>query len=72
MKISRIYGDVIKWDIKLLFGGGAGGFGRYVYAQLRERKDIDIRCFVDSNPNIVGKKVDGISISAPEQLYFDN
>lgn len=52
--------------------GGAGGFGRYVYAQLRERKDIDIRCFVDSNPNIVGKKVDGISISASEQLYFDN
>jgi len=57
---------------KIAIWGGAGGFGRYVYAQLRERKDIDIRCFVDSNPNIVGKKVDGISISAPEQLYFDN
>lgn len=51
---------------------GAGGFGRYVYDQLKDRKDIDVRCFLDRNPDIVGKKIDGTGIFAPEQLRLDH
>ena len=47
---------------------GAGGFGRYAYDQLKKRKDIDIRCFLDKDPGCQDKKIDGIEIYAPEQL----
>lgn len=47
---------------------GAGRFGRYVYDQLKDRKDIDIRCFLDKDPGWQDKKIDGIEIYAPEQL----
>lgn len=44
---------------------GAGGFGRYAYDQLKKRKDIDIRCFLDKDPERQDKKIDGIEIYAP-------
>lgn len=47
---------------------GAGKFGRYVYDQIKDREDIEVQCFLDSNPNIAGEKIDQKSIFAPEQL----
>lgn len=53
---------------KIAIWGGAGRFGRYVYDQLKNRKDIEIRCFFDRDPSWLDKKIDGIEIFAPEQL----
>lgn len=50
---------------------GAGRFGRYVYDQLKNRKDVDIRYFVDRNTDIAGKRIGEIDIFTPEQLQLD-
>lgn len=47
---------------------GAGSFGRYVYDQLKNREDIEIRFFLDRNSDIVGKKIGEAEIFAPEHL----
>lgn len=51
---------------------GAGRFGRYVYDQIKDRKDIDVRCFLDRNPDIVGREIDQKSVFTPEQLQQDS
>lgn len=50
---------------------GAGKFGRYVYDQIKDREGIEVQCFLDSNPDIVGGELDQKSIFAPEQLQTD-
>lgn len=53
---------------KIAIWGGAGKFGRYIYDQLKNRKDIDIKCFLDRDSSWLDKKIDGIEIYSPEQL----
>lgn len=50
---------------------GAGGFGRYVYDQLKDREDIDVKYFLDKNPDMQGKTIYGVSIAALELLKSD-
>lgn len=47
---------------------GAGKFGRYIANQLVTREDVEIVGFIDSDRQIVGKKVDGFEVMTLLQM----
>src|SRR5438067_631097 len=61
--IADRHGDAI-----VIFG--AGGLGRKVLAGLRE-VGIEPLAFVDNNPDLWGKLVEGISVRRPEDAVSD-
>ncbi len=48
---------------------GTGNFGKYIWNMLKERKECNIKYFIDSNQKLWGADLDGVPIMSPEQLY---
>lgn len=47
---------------------GTGNMGKYIEGQIRKNKNYFIKYFVDKNPSLWGKQVDGVEIISPENL----
>lgn len=47
---------------------GTGNVGKYVYGQIKNNRNYLIRCFVDSNSQLWGTRIDGIEVVSPERL----
>lgn len=52
--------DVLVW--------GTGKFGTYISQQIKQRKNVSVKKFIDSNCDKWGKKIDGIGIISPDKI----
>ena len=47
---------------------GTGNFGKYISQQIGQKEDIDIKCYVDSNQQKWGTKLNNKPIIAPDEI----
>ena len=54
---------------------GGGEFGKYVFKQLKDKKNVNVIAWVDSNPDLQGKEIEGVLVisnqDAKKRMEFD-